>query len=205
MGKVGLIDYGAGNFASVKNALLRLGREVVEVREPSALGSVSHIILPGVGAFAAAMSKVESLGIADALREHVAVKGKPYLGICVGMQILADAGYEFGEHGGLGFIHGRVDRMDAAAHGLRLPHIGWNDLDVKRRSPLFEGMEERPIFYFVHSYMFHASDEGSVAATCGYGSEVTAAVSRDNVFGVQFHPEKSQRDGLRLLGNFASL
>jgi len=204
--RIGLIDYGAGNFASVRNALEHLAIELVEVREPDALQGTTHVILPGVGAFASAMNRLEELGLVEALAEHVLAQQKPFLGICVGMQVLASEGREFGVHPGLGFIDGVVDMIELPeGSGLGLPHIGWNELEVRQRSPLFDGMDGTPIFYFVHSYQLIPSDPEAIIATCNYGGLVVAAVRKGNVFGVQFHPEKSQHHGLQLLANFAAI
>lgn len=200
---LGLIDYGAGNFSSVRNALQYLDVEFVEVRSPSDLEGTSKLILPGVGAFATAMNRLSRMGMIDSLAEEVLVKKKQFLGICVGMQILAGLGHEFERLEGLGWVEGDVRVMEPAP--LPLPHIGWNDLDVTPDWPLVEGFEKPPTVYFVHSYSLNPVDDSVVAATCEYGTTVVAAVHKDNVHGVQFHPEKSQRDGLRILSNFARL
>jgi glutamine amidotransferase len=205
MGAIGLIDYGAGNFTSVFNALRFLEFDVIRVTEPSQMNQVSHLILPGVGAFPTAMRKLESLHLVEELRRQLLENQKPFLGICVGMQVLGSLGREFENYPGLGFVPGVVDLIPADQHGLRLPHIGWNELTVTRPSPLFAGMSDKPIFYFVHSYQLRPESPENVLATCRYGVEVVAVVERANIFGVQFHPEKSQHDGLRLLRNFASL
>jgi glutamine amidotransferase len=198
--RVGLIDYGAGNQASVRNALEHVGHPPVMVRGPDDLDEMTHLVLPGVGAFHEAMRRLEERGFIDGLRRH-ASKGKPLLGVCVGMQVLADVGHEFGTCEGLGLIKGTVHKVDVTATTDRLPHIGWNDVTVTGECCLFDGLGE-PTFYFAHSYTMALDDEADRAAMCAYGSGVVAAVQKDNVFGVQFHPEKSQHDGLRLLRNF---
>jgi len=205
MATVGLIDYGAGNFASVLNALQYLGLDVERVSLPEHLARATHVILPGVGAFAAAMRRLEASGLVDALREAVLGRARPFLGICVGMQLLADAGHEFGTCPGLGWIGGSVERIEAEPAGLRLPHIGWNSLEIRRGSPLFAGLGDAPTFYFLHSYHLRPAAAEATLATCRYGIDVASVVARGNVFGVQFHPEKSQRDGLKLLANFAAV
>lgn len=205
MHKIGLIDYGAGNFTSVFNALKFLQLDVVRITEAKEMDGVSHLILPGVGAFAATMRKLESLHLVDELHRQLTDKHKPFLGICVGMQVLATWGSEFEECRGLDLISGAVTRIPAENHGLKLPHIGWNELRITRPSVLFAEMAANPIFYFVHSYQLQPERSDAIVATCSYGVDVVAAVQRDNIFGVQFHPEKSQHDGLRLLKNFASL
>lgn len=205
MATIGLIDYGAGNFASVLNALEYLGLDTIRVAEPGHLQGATHLVLPGVGAFAAAMRRLEASGLIDALREDALVRRKPFLGICVGMQLLARTGKEFETCPGLGWIEGSVEKIDTGASGLRLPHIGWNSVHAKRDSPLFRNLGDPATFYFVHSYHLLPADADATIATCRYGSDVVSVVGKDNVFGVQFHPEKSQRDGLRLLANFATL
>jgi glutamine amidotransferase len=205
MPKLGVLNYGSGNFTSVSNALEYLGLEWLEITEPRKMEQASHLVLPGVGSFPAAMDKLEQMGLADGLHEQVLHKEKPFLGICIGMQILADVGYEFCERRGLGFISGKVQLLDAASHGLRTPHMGWNELTSRRGCPLLAEMPEPCSFYFVHSYHLQPSDPAVTVAYCDYGTEITACVQRDNVFGVQFHPEKSQRDGLQLLKNFSNI
>jgi glutamine amidotransferase len=203
MARIGVIDYGAGNFSSVCNALNHLRLDVIEVRHGTQFEMATHLILPGVGAFAPAMRRLEQLNLIGALKEHVVLRRKPFLGICVGMQVLASLGREFEEHPGLGFIEGTVDRIDGDGHGLRLPHIGWNDVTPVRSSPIFARMNGAPTFYFVHSYHLVPKKRSVILATCEYGTEVVSAVEQDNIYGVQFHPEKSQHDGLQLLKNFA--
>lgn len=202
---IGLIDYGAGNYASVSNALRSLELDIARVTTPQQVDQVSHLILPGVGAFAAAMRKLQALGLIDALRDAVLKKGKPFLGICVGLQVLASTGREFETCPGLGWIAGSVDKIDLHGYSLRLPHIGWNSLELRRSSPLVAGLGDSPTFYFVHSYHLTPDDSEAVLATCDYGGPVVSIVEKDNIFGVQFHPEKSQHDGLQLLRNFAAL
>ena len=204
MNTVGLIDYGSGNYTSMLNALRAIGRNVIEIRAAGQMNDASHLILPGVGAFARAMRQLRELGLVDELRQQVLELRKPFLGVCVGMQILATRGSEFEECDGLDWIPGQVNRIPAGPAGLRLPHVGWNELSVDRREPLFTGMSETPCFYFVHSYQFEAARRESVSARCRYGEELPAVVQQDNIVGVQFHPEKSQRDGLQLLRNFCA-
>ncbi len=201
---VGLIDYGAGNIASVRNALDYLQLNCLEVRGPGQFRRATHLILPGVGAFASAMRRLEEMKVIDELRDQVLIKKKPFLGICVGMQILASLGHEFEKAAGLGFIQGSVEKLDVEGCRLPLPHMGWNELSLLRSSPLFSQMSRTPVFYFVHSYHLLPTERSVIAATCEYGGDMAAAIEMDNIFGVQFHPEKSQHDGLRLLKNFAS-
>lgn len=204
MATIGIIDYGSGNFGSVWNAHRYLGLPAVAVTRPEDFGSATHILLPGVGAFGRAMERLGGMGILGEMRRQVDAMGKPFLGVCVGMQILATVGLEFGEHQGLDYIPGKVARIEPAG-GLPVPHMGWNEVETRAASPLFRNLPERPSFYFVHSYQFLPADPACVAADCEYGGRVVAAVSRGNVHGVQFHPEKSQDDGLQLLRNFAAL
>ena len=200
---LGLIDYGSGNFGSVRNALEHLKIDVRGVDHPEGMRSVDRLILPGVGAFASAMRRLESSGLADALRESVEHRKIPILGICVGMQVMASIGREFEDYPGFGWIGGDVERIRVDEEGPKLPHMGWNEVELNRSHPIFDGMNTPPIFYFVHSYHLSPRQPTDVLATCRHGNEVVAAVARDNIVGVQFHPEKSQRDGLRLLKNFA--
>lgn len=205
MPKIGLIDYGAGNFSSVHNALTYLELDFLQVREPMEMNLVGHLILPGVGTFAAAMRRLESLGFVEVLWDQVVRKGKPILGICVGMQLFAEVGNEFQSCLGLGLLRGTVNRIEVQAEKLPIPHMGWNHLTLHRDSSLFAGMTDSPTFYFVHSYQLNPADQGVILASCDYGGQVTACVQHENIYGVQFHPEKSQRDGLRLLKNFSNI
>ena len=202
--RVGLIDYGGGNLTSVRNALEYIDAAPTMVRTPEELASVSHLVLPGVGSYPRTMRQLNERGLSDAIRQAALRDGKPLLGICVGMQVLADSGHEFETCNGLGLIPGDVKKLDTSGTGQRLPHIGWNDVEVHRASPLMASLEN-PTFYFVHSYNFDVEDRADRVATSDYASGVTACVQRERVFGVQFHPEKSQGDGLQLLRNFVSL
>ncbi|MCB0359156.1 MAG: imidazole glycerol phosphate synthase subunit HisH [Bdellovibrionales bacterium] len=205
MAVIGLIKYGSGNFLSVLNALQHLKLNVRVVEEPHQLRTVDKIVLPGVGAFGALMRNLEGKGFLEPLMAEVVDRRKPYLGICVGMQIIATLGTEFTECSGLNFIKGTVKRIPAERYNLRLPNVGWSDVSICRSSPLFRDLGNSPCFYFVHSYYFDAADSRVVTAIVDYGEPIPVSIERDNIFGVQFHPEKSQRDGLRLLKNFGSL
>lgn len=186
------------------NALRFLELDVRPTRTEEDFARATHLVLPGVGAFGAAMRRLNELELVEPLR-RAAVDGTPVLGICVGMQVLASVGREFDEVAGLELVPGAVERIPAAEHGLRLPHMGWNEAAERRPSPLLEGLGRPPAFYFAHSYRFVPDDPAVVIASCDYGVDVVAVLSAGNVHGVQFHPEKSQRDGLRLLQNFAAL
>lgn len=198
--KISIIDYGMGNLQSVRNALERVGCEIHISGDPVSLSDADAFILPGVGAFGEAMSNLHKRKLVEPLRRAVLDNGKPLLGICLGMQLLADSSDERGKYQGLSLIPGQV-RTIPVSTGLRLPHIGWNDLSIRIRAPLFRNLPDKSAFYFVHSYRFEC-DSAYISATTDYGVDITAAVQRDRIFGVQFHPERSQRKGLRLLRNF---
>ncbi|MBU1131476.1 imidazole glycerol phosphate synthase subunit HisH [Patescibacteria group bacterium] len=199
--RVCILDYGSGNVQSVYNIFKILLLEKVVVSNKTAdIESASHIVLPGVGAFGAAMEKIKKKIPLDVLSQAVLKDKKPFLGICVGMQVLADKGYEFGEHQGLGWIAGEVIKMESGE--LPLPHIGWNNINIIKESPLLEKFDDNQDFYFVHSYAFKEKDASNVIATTEYGEKFCSIISKDNIFGVQFHPEKSQKAGRILLENF---
>ena len=199
-----VIDYGAGNLRSVLHALRRLGvTDMRLAREPQELRGASKIILPGVGAFGAGMAQLQQQGLVNPLKQALSA-GIPYLGICVGMQILYEVGEEMGEHAGLGVLGGRVIRFPHF-DALKVPHMGWNQLQVRQECPLLDGLDAASYVYFVHSYYCAPTDRGTIAASVDYGVEFAAAIRSDNIFGVQFHPEKSQQTGLRILTNFLRL
>lgn len=195
-----ILDYGSGNVQSVYNLFKTVTEHTVVSNKPEALQRATHLVLPGVGSFGAAMEKIKKNVPLDALSEEVHVKKKPFLGICVGMQVLADEGREFGLFKGLGWIPGVVDRLDSGS--APLPHIGWNNVKLGKASPLLADVKQDMDFYFVHSYVFRPSDASCVVATTQYGDEFCSIVGRGNIFGVQFHPEKSQKAGRLLLENF---
>jgi len=194
-----LIDYGAGNLHSVHNALKAAGAGDVHVTaDPDVVAKADRIVLPGVGAFAHCMEALSAIdGMVAAMEQRVRVEGTPFLGICVGMQLLADAGVEHGTTRGLGWISGTV-RAIAPAVDLKIPHMGWNDVAQTQGEPLIEAGEA----YFLHSYHFDATDDADVLATTDHGGRLVAAVGRDNIMGVQFHPEKSQSYGINFLKRF---
>lgn len=204
---IGILNYGLGNIGAFANVFTRLHIPLTIVTQPSDLDHVSKVILPGVGAFDHAMDKLNRSGLRPKLSELVLGRGISVLGICVGMQMLADSSEE-GVLPGLGWIPGRVTKLKAGLpeSGVRLPHMGWNDInlsDAGASAPLFQDLQEGSRFYFLHSYYFAAEHHQDVLATVEYGPSLTAAVGKNNVFGVQFHPEKSHRFGVRLLQNFA--
>ncbi len=201
---VGVLDYGIGNITSIMNALSYLDIDRLRVTEASLFGQCSHLILPGVGAFASGMNKLLSSGLHSELMAEVVDKGKPILGICLGMQMLSDVSFEFGIHGGLGLIHGQVIELESRKLGLQLPHIGWSEVRTDSDLALFTGIDSGADFYFLHS--FHMQPKSDVAtATSNHGVDFVAAVESGNVYGTQFHPEKSQRNGLTLLKNFSKV
>ncbi|MDO8468832.1 MAG: imidazole glycerol phosphate synthase subunit HisH [Candidatus Peribacter sp.] len=202
---VAIIDYGVGNLTSVANAVSRLQVEVRISADPLELKNATHIILPGVGSFGEGMKGLAERGFIPALQEEVRTKKKPLLGICLGMQLLATEGFEHGHHQGLGFIPGSVRMIDTTQSGLRLPHIGWNDVAVSDRHPIARGFTHMPIFYFVHSFHLVPEQADVIAGTCEYGERIVALVQSANVCGAQFHPEKSHDDGLRIFQNFLAL
>lgn len=198
---IGIVDYGVGNLASVRNALDRLGCDAEVFDRPQDTPNYERVILPGVGSFRQGMSFLEDRGWVDPLRAHGA-SGRPLLGICLGMQLLLDEGEEHGVTEGLGLIPGRVLPMSPSLPH-RVPHVGWNGLIHQRTHPLLHGVKPQVDLYFVHSYQCVPEDESDVVARCDYGGEFVASIARGNVAGVQFHPEKSQPVGFRVLENFA--
>ncbi len=196
---IALIDYGAGNLHSVHNALRAAGGDATITADAGIVRRADRIVLPGVGAFAACMAGLTAIpGMVEALRARVLADGAPFLGVCVGMQLLADEGHEHGVTPGLGWIGGKVVALTPADPSARVPHMGWNDVAPAASHPLVERGEA----YFLHSYHFEAADPAQVIATTDHGGPVVAAVGRDNILGVQFHPEKSQRYGIALLERF---
>ncbi|TZG26420.1 imidazole glycerol phosphate synthase subunit HisH [Sphingomonas montanisoli] len=196
---IALIDYGAGNLRSVENALRAAGGDPTVTADAEIVRTADRIVLPGVGAFAACMGGLEAIpGMVDALREAVLTRGAPFLGVCVGMQLLADAGHEYGSTPGLGWIGGDVRLIQPTEPAIKVPHMGWNDVVPAVTHPLIVPGEA----YFLHSYAFDVTDPAHVLATTTHGATLTAAVGRDNIVGAQFHPEKSQAYGLTFLSRF---
>jgi glutamine amidotransferase len=194
-----------GNIRSIQSAFIYLGVESDVIESSSQIMSSAKLVLPGVGSFAKAMKNIEKMGILDALNESVLVKKVPILGICLGMQLLAESGDEDGPSRGLGWIPGRVRKIDARGD-IKIPHIGFNSVHFSQTNHiLFSGLGEIADFYFVHSYVLDCGNEQDIASRTDYGERFVSGVSRDNIFGVQFHPEKSQHNGLALLRNFAYL
>jgi len=200
-----IIDYGLGNLHSVEMAVKEVVYDNVIVSDdPKKLDDASHIILPGVGSFQTGINNLTKNGFRDALDYNVKEKGKLFLGICLGMQLLADTGEEGGKQDGLGYIPGRIAKFSCDS-GLKVPHIGWNSTKFKRKSELFAGLGESRDFYYVHSYYYEPKYEDHILATASYGGTVTTALNKGNIFATQFHPEKSQEDGLQVLKNFLGM
>lgn len=202
---IAVIDYEMGNLRSVQKALERVGAEAVITRDPDVIADAAGAVLPGVGAFGMCMENVRHFGLVEPVRVFIA-SGRPFLGVCVGMQILFDESEEFGRVAGLGVLPGRVVRFAADPTGARkVPQMGWNALTIRRRAPHLEGIRDGAEVYFVHSYYPVPADSSVVATTTEYGVEFASSVWKDNVFACQFHPEKSQQVGLKILANFAEL
>ena len=200
---IGIIDYDAGNIKSVEKALQYLGQETVVSRDPQVLLKADKVILPGVGSFGDAMENLKKYGLVPVIHEIVE-KGTPFLGICLGLQLLFESSDETPGVEGLGILKGKILRIPPSP-GLKIPHMGWNSIDIKEDSRLFEGIDRQSYMYFVHSYYLKARNPEDVAATTWYSTDIHAAVEHDNIFACQFHPEKSSELGLRILKNFADL
>ena len=200
---IAIIDYDAGNIKSVEKALQKLGADVVITKDPQAILSADKVILPGVGAFGDAMNNLKKYGL-DQVIHQVVEKGTPFLGICLGLQLLFERSDESPEAVGLGILKGEVLRIPDA-EGLKIPHMGWNSLHLQNDGRLFKGLKENDYVYFVHSYYLKAEEEEIVKATTNYSVNIHASVEKDNVFACQFHPEKSSDVGLKILKNFVEL
>lgn len=198
---IAIVDYGMGNLRSVEKAFQFLGYSAGIVREPAAAAEASHLVLPGDAAFGDAMRNLREAGWVEVIHRSLQA-GKPFLGICVGLQLMFDSSEEMGNHAGLGLLPGRCLRFPA---GQPVPHIGWNQISIKRPLALLDGIPEGSFYYFVHSYYVQADESEDVLATTEYNVQFTSIAGRDHMFGMQFHPEKSQDHGLRLLRNFARL
>jgi glutamine amidotransferase len=207
--RIAVVDYGAGNLRSVSKALERSGMRAIVTSDASIVQAADGVVLPGVGAFADAIANLQRTGLHDSVRE-VLVSGRPYLGLCLGLQVLFDEGDEHGVTPGLGILPGRVERFekdDAAGPGakpLLIPHIGWNTVSFSGNHPMLDGLPPQDTYYFVHSYRAVPSRESDIVGRVDYGGTFAAAVAREGIFAVQFHPEKSQSAGRRLLDAYAS-
>lgn len=201
---IAVVDYEMGNLRSIAKALEFVGGDVIVSNKPEDLRSAKKIVLPGVGAFRDGMINLQKKDLISILRQEVKEKKKPLFGICLGMQLLADKSYEFGEWKGLGFISGEVKKFDIDDK-YKVPHVGWNNVKFVSDHPLLKGVKNNSDFYFVHSYHLICQEESMVAGVCDYGGDFTAIVAKDNIFATQFHPEKSQKSGLKILENFVKL
>lgn len=200
---IAIVDYGVGNLFSLACSLKKTGFDSIVTPDPEVIRSADRIILPGVGAFEDAARKLNETGLGDVVKEEAA-KGKYLMGICLGMQLLFDVSYEYGTHKGLGLIPGSIMPLQDRCPGLKVPHMGWNRLDIKKDSPVFANLPEEAYVYFVHSF-YAVCDEEYITATAEYGIDVTASVRKDNIFGCQFHPEKSGDTGLGILRAFCEM
>jgi imidazole glycerol-phosphate synthase subunit HisH len=200
---IAIIDYGMGNLRSVQKGFERVGHSAVITNEAAALAIAKKVVLPGVGAFRDAIAALRERRLVEPIREAIS-DGKPFLGICLGLQMLFDRSYEDGEYEGLGIIPGEVVRFNVPPR-YSVPHMGWNQLHFTRRPPIFAGIDEAAHFYFVHSYYVVPRDESIIATQTDYPQPFCSSIWRDNLFATQFHPEKSQANGLRVLKNFAEL
>ena len=200
-----VIDYGMGNLHSVEKALETCGADVVVTNKIEEIKEADKIVLPGVGSFSQGVEHLTELNLIDTLTEEVMVKQKPFLGICLGMQLAATEGEEYGESKGLGWIDAKVVKFDVDSKEFKVPHMGWNDVEFEKESPLFNRLKSPTTFYFVHSYHFVPADSNIITGSCAHGNKFAASVSVDNIHLVQFHPEKSQDKGLQVLENFIDL
>ncbi|MFQ5433095.1 MAG: imidazole glycerol phosphate synthase subunit HisH [Nitrospinota bacterium] len=198
---IAIVDYDMGNLRSVQKGFEKVGASAAITRDPDVIASASRLVLPGVGAFGVCMEKLEGYNLIGPIKEFIA-SGKPFLGICLGLQLLFEESVEFGSKQGLGILKGKVLRFPKS--GLKVPHMGWNSVELQKGSRLMEGIDDGSYFYFVHSYYVEPAG-GVTLGTTGYGLTFTSAVEKDNVFATQFHPEKSQKAGLKILENFAYL
>jgi len=198
---IAIVDYGMGNLRSVQRAFEYVGAEAIVTAHRETIESASAVVLPGVGAFGKAMSNLEQEGLTDVIRQVIA-QGRPFLGICLGLQLLFEDSEEMGQHKGLGILGGKVRRFEV---NLKVPQIGWNQIHIQRASPLLEGVADGSYAYFVHSYYVVPADPDIVLATTDYEIDYASIIGQDNAFGIQFHPEKSQSVGLRILRNFTAL
>ncbi|EAQ77444.1 imidazole glycerol phosphate synthase subunit HisH [Blastopirellula marina] len=196
-----IIDYQMGNLRSVQKAIEKVGHQAVISSDAQEIAQADHLILPGVGAFEDAIAEIRRRDLVGPIKDHIAA-GKPLLGICLGLQMLFDVGYEGGEHEGLGIVPGKVVRFQVPRE-LKVPHMGWNQVTFRHKPPIFAGIEDQTHFYFVHSYYVVPTDEAVVAIEATYDKPFCAAIWRDNLVATQFHPEKSQASGLQVLKNFA--
>ena len=207
--KVTIVDYQSGNISSVINSFKEVAKDKVNLEVTSDLNKIKSsdkIVLPGQGSFKSCVDSLNNInGLVDALKEFAITNKKPLLGICVGLQMFADVGYEETETKGLGWIPGKVSKINNQNGKFKLPHIGWNEIEIVKESKIFKSIKNKSHMYFVHSYEFIPADKSVVSATTDYSSKIVCSVERDNLFGTQFHPEKSDKEGLKIIDNFLSL
>ena len=198
-----IIDYGSSNIRSIFNAFKYLKYDVVVSNDPKSLARSDKLILPGVGTYKNCINKLKAYNIIDEIKNHINIKQKPFLGICVGFHILSKVGFEINQTNGLNVIGGKVVKLEID-QSLDIPHMGWNKIKIIKNDILFKDLEENPAFYFLHSYHMDlkSKNDNFITSKCFYGIELISSISKDNIFGVQFHPEKSQENGLKLLDNF---
>jgi glutamine amidotransferase len=202
---IAIVDYGMANLRSVQKAFAQVGAEASIISRPEEIARVDRLVLPGVGAFKDAIATLREKSLAEAITEHIA-RGKLFLGICLGLQLLFDVGYEDGEHRGLGIVAGKCVRFDVDTKmGLKVPHMGWNQLEPRSNSPLLKGLAPGSNVYFVHAFHVVPADSRVIATETEYGSRFVSSIWRENIMATQFHPEKSQKVGLRILENFADM
>ena len=206
---VTIVDYQSGNISSVINSFTEVAKDKADLKVTSdidIINSSDKIVLPGQGSFKSCVESLNSIpGLVDALKDFAIVKKKPLLGICVGLQMFADIGYEEAETKGLGWISGKVTKIDNQKGKFKLPHIGWNEIEIQKESKIFKDIENKSHMYFVHSYEFIPVDKSVISSTAEYSSKIVCSVERDNLFGTQFHPEKSDKTGLKIISNFINL
>ena len=207
--KVTIVDYQSGNISSVINSFKEVTKDKVNLEVTSDLNKIKSsdkIVLPGQGSFKSCVDSLNIInGLVDALKEFAITNKKPLLGICVGLQMFADVGYEETETKGLGWISGKVSKIDNQNCKFKLPHIGWNEIEIVKETKLFKSIKNKSHMYFVHSYEFIPNDKSVISATTDYSSKIVCSVEKDNLFGTQFHPEKSDKEGLKIIDNFLSL
>jgi glutamine amidotransferase len=206
---VTIVDYNSGNISSVINSFKEVAKEKIKIEVSSNLDKIKSsdkIVLPGQGSFKSCVDALNSIdGLVDTLNEFTIINKKPLLGICVGLQMFADVGYEETETKGLGWISGKVSKIDNQNGKFKLPHIGWNELNIVKDSQIFKDIKDKSHMYFVHSYEFIPEDKDVISATTDYSSNIVCSVEKENIFGAQFHPEKSDKEGLKLIDNFLNL
>ena len=206
---VTIVDYQSGNISSVINSFKQVAKNKINLEVTSDLNKIKlsdKLILPGQGSFKSCVESLKSInGLVDTLKEFAIINKKPLLGICVGLQMFADVGYEEAETKGLGWISGKVSKIDNQNGKFKLPHIGWNEIEIQKESKIFKDIKNKSHMYFVHSYEFIPEDKSVISATTDYSSKIVCSIERDNLFGTQFHPEKSDKTGLNMIKNFLNL